>query len=138
LEHESLPNGPMLRSGGRPLIFIGQFTTNGVFSGVINEHTFVHGIHLDYSLDLGLEFGPDNITEMGCTDSSFPNYNPVALFDAGSCILWGGMDGDGVVDTSDILAFIASYGCVQDCGAAYLNGDGVVNALDLLALQANF
>jgi hypothetical protein len=48
------------------------------------------------------------------------------------------MDGDGVVDTSDILAFIASYGCVQDCGAAYLNGDGVVNALDLLALQANF
>jgi hypothetical protein len=46
----------------------------------------------------------------------------------------GDITGDGIIDVSDILALIGSWGsCSGDCPAD-LNGDGVVGVSDLLLL----
>ena len=55
------------------------------------------------------------------------------LFPEASAVL-GDITGDGVVDVSDILALIGSWGsCSSDCPAD-LNGDGVVDVSDILLL----
>ncbi len=117
---------------------IGQFTTTGVFSGVINVQTFIHGVQLDYSLDTGLVFGPDNIAELGCMDPEAMNYDSSILFGDDSCLYLGDLNGDGEVNTGDVLNFLGAYGCEVDCGPADMNGDGVVNAQDLLILLGQF
>lgn len=49
----------------------------------------------------------------------------------------GDLNGDGVVDVSDMLAMLAEWGPCVDCDAD-LNGDGVVDVSDLLGLLANW
>ena len=55
----------------------------------------------------------------GCTYVSAPNYDPNALFDDGSCTFTldttcpGDLDGDGLVSSVDLLAFLTVYG--GDC-----------------------
>ena len=49
----------------------------------------------------------------------------------------GDIDGDGDVDTADLLALLAAWGPCPDCPED-INGDGVVNTTDLLTLLANW
>jgi hypothetical protein len=135
---EPIFNPQCTPAGDDQMYRIGQFTTNGIFSGVINVQTFIHGIQLDYSLDTGLVFGPDNIAELGCIDPVAMNYNSTLLFGDDSCLYLGDLNGDGEVNTGDVLDFLGSYGCEIDCGSADLNNDGVVNAQDLLLLLGQF
>ncbi len=121
-------------AGDDLLVWIGRFTTTGVFSGVLNVQSFIHGIPLDYDLAEDLPFGPDSITEFGCTDSTAGNYNPNAQLDDGSCAALGDLNGDGMIDIDDLLDFLGSFGCADDCGPVDLNDDGIVNILDLLIL----
>lgn len=51
-------------------------------------------------------------------------------------IIPGDVDGDGDVDTDDLLAMLAAWGTNDP--AADLNGDGVVNVDDLMILLANY
>jgi hypothetical protein len=48
------------------------------------------------------------------------------------------LNGDGQVNTTDLLIFLGSYGCVGTCGAADINGDGYVNSTDLLILLGKY
>lgn len=51
----------------------------------------------------------------------------------------GDLNGDGVVDVSDLLLLFAAWGeCPQGSCAADLNGDGFVDVSDLLLLLANW
>jgi len=49
----------------------------------------------------------------------------------------GDIDGDGDVDTADLLLLLAAWGPCEDCPED-INGDGVVNTVDLLLLLANW
>jgi hypothetical protein len=50
----------------------------------------------------------------------------------------GDVDGDGVVDTTDLLALLADWGdCTGECPADF-DGNGVVDTDDLLVLLANW
>jgi hypothetical protein len=42
------------------------------------------------------------------------------------------LNGDGFVNTVDLLLFISFYGCSSGCTDGDLNGDTVVNTVDLL------
>jgi hypothetical protein len=46
----------------------------------------------------------------------------------------GDFNGDGLVNTTDMLIFLGSYGCSGLCGPTDMNGDGFVNSTDLLIL----
>lgn len=51
---------------------------------------------------------------------------------------FGDFDNNGVINTSDILLFMASFGCPSSCGIFDLDGNTVVNTADLLLLMAVF
>jgi hypothetical protein len=71
-----------------------------------------------------VEAGVDavSITRMYCEDTTMP----------------GDADGDGDVDTDDILALISQWGsCPAGCAADF-DGDGDVDTDDMLTLLANF
>lgn len=47
-------------------------------------------------------------------------------------------DGDGFVNATDLLFFLASFGCSVDCNEADLDNDGLVNTTDLITFLAAF
>lgn len=55
----------------------------------------------------------------------------VAGDEVGPC--FADFNGDGQVDVSDLLEFLAAYGCTSNCGIYDLTGDDIVNSADLLA-----
>ncbi|MDZ4824456.1 MAG: LamG-like jellyroll fold domain-containing protein [Flavobacteriales bacterium] len=44
----------------------------------------------------------------------------------------GDFDGNGVVNTPDLLLFVSTFGCSSSCGSFDLDGNGTVNTNDLL------
>jgi hypothetical protein len=50
----------------------------------------------------------------------------------------GDFNGDGVVNTNDLLFFLADFGCTDSPCATDLNGDGVANSSDLLVFLGMF
>jgi len=52
----------------------------------------------------------------------------------------GDLNGDGIVNTTDLLILFSNWGPCVDCNdcASDLNGDCIVNTSDLLALFANW
>ena len=54
----------------------------------------------------------DNEEVVGCTYAAAPNYNPDATMDDGSCLLTctGDLNGDGIIQLTDLLDFLTSYG----------------------------
>ncbi|MBL7942093.1 MAG: hypothetical protein JNM00_04970, partial [Flavobacteriales bacterium] len=48
----------------------------------------------------------------------------------------GDFNFDGVINVSDLLLFMANYGCLSGCGPYDFTGDGVVNVNDLLIFMA--
>ncbi|MBL7943829.1 MAG: hypothetical protein JNM00_13735 [Flavobacteriales bacterium] len=79
-------------------------------------------------------------TYAGCTDPQASNYDPAAGCDDGSCTFacTGDFDNNGVINTSDLLVFMATFGCNSGCGPTDLDGNGSVNTADLLQLMALF
>ncbi|MBL7942053.1 MAG: hypothetical protein JNM00_04770, partial [Flavobacteriales bacterium] len=75
----------------------------------------------------------------GCTDLAACNYDPAAVHDNGTCFyLSGDFDGNHVINTSDLLLFMAAFGCGSNCGIYDLDGNGVVNTSDLLLFMSFF
>jgi hypothetical protein len=79
-------------------------------------------------------------TYPGCTNPAASNYDSGAGCDDGSCDLPcpGDFDNNGTVNTSDLLVFVASFGCTGACGQTDLDGNNSVNTGDLLQLIALF
>jgi hypothetical protein len=77
---------------------------------------------------------------VGCMDPDANNYDPAACIDDGSCSFscFGDFDNNGVINTSDVLLFMAFFGCPSSCGVYDLDGNLVVNNADLLLLMAVF
>ncbi|MBL7941623.1 MAG: hypothetical protein JNM00_02595, partial [Flavobacteriales bacterium] len=76
----------------------------------------------------------------GCTDAAAGNYNPAANCEDGSCTYgcFGDFDDNGVINVSDLLLFMANFGCTTACGEYDLDGNTVVNVNDLLLFMAIF
>lgn len=50
----------------------------------------------------------------------------------------GDYNGDGFVDTADLLLFLSTFGCPSDCAYGDLSGDGAVDTQDLLLFLGIF
>jgi hypothetical protein len=48
------------------------------------------------------------------------------------------LNGDGLINATDLLIFLGSFGCTSGCGNSDINGDGPVNASDLLIFLGTF
>lgn len=84
-----------------------------------------------------IAFGDDLVC--GCDDPGACNFDPLANSDPGvceyeGCIVDGDLNGDGVVNTEDVLDFIADWGCEGEDCLGDINADGLVNTLDLMIL----
>jgi len=66
------------------LILLGQFTSQGTITGVLN----LQGLDADGRIwrKQGLRFNTNNCDVFGCTDNKASNFNPMAVFNDGSCI----------------------------------------------------
>jgi len=78
-----LPENEKCQPTHQNLIFIGQFTTAGTATGVLNVQGW-KGNKEGWSLK-GLRFNSSDAKVFGCTDANSSNYNPNASFDDGSC-----------------------------------------------------
>lgn len=70
-------------------------------------------------------------------DEIAPSAGAVYSFDLSACLCPADLDGDGSVNTSDLLALFAQWG-PNPGSQADLDGDGIVNTTDLLTLFANW
>ncbi len=75
----------------------------------------------------------------GCTDPDANNYDLNASIDNGSCTYPGDINGDGLVDVSDIVIsvgiILGSYSPSDtELFAADVNSDGIVNVVDIVQL----
>jgi len=98
--------------------------------------TICPGPRIEVVASIGLE---------GCTDTTACNYDSTANTDDGSCYFnctacIADFDGDGTVNTPDILIFLQFFGCTApaDCSAVDLDNDGEVNSSDLLIFLTAF
>jgi hypothetical protein len=87
-------------------------------------------------------FGVGGSVCFGCIDTSACNYNPVVVFDDGSCEFSpcscpGDFDNNGLINTADLLSIVGEYGCLSDC-LTDMNGDDFVNTGDLLLFLGVF
>ena len=60
-----------------------------------------------------------------------------ASINCGDPAIPGDVNGDGVVNVTDLLAIMDAWGPCTDCPAD-LNGDGLVNVVDLLEVIGNW
>ncbi|MDZ4823839.1 MAG: hypothetical protein SH856_10310 [Flavobacteriales bacterium] len=79
-------------------------------------------------------------TYPGCNDPAATNYDPLAGCDDGSCTYYclGDFDGNGTVNTSDLLVFMSNFGCTSGCGLFDMDNNGAVNTSDLLIFMSTF
>ncbi len=83
--------------------------------------------------------GGDNSSCLGCTDSSAYNFDPDATLNDGSCIPYGDVNTDGIINVMDIVMMIdfILYGSGLDDMQQTLgdvNTDGIINVLDIVIL----
>lgn len=87
----------------------------------------------------------------GCTDAAACNYLADATDSAACTYPDAGFDcsgepvgcaedlnGNGMVEVSDVLILLADFGCEAECSVADINGDGMVSVADVLLLLAAF
>jgi hypothetical protein len=77
--------------------------------------------------------GNSDCSLFGCLDTTSDNYDSSAQIDDGTCLYPGDINGDGLIDTSDLLDMLGDLGCTlpAECPGD-LDDDGVVNLMDLL------
>jgi hypothetical protein len=105
-------------------VLVGQFTTDGTFSGVLYCQIFPNGVGAD-EFRINEPFGV-SVAVQGCTSVDACNFNAAATEDDGSCVfptadctacgLNGGLvlvdaDGDGVCDADEIVGCISETAC---------------------------
>ena len=78
-----LPENEKCQANDQNLIFIGQFTTTGTATGVLNLQGWKNNKE-GWSLK-GLRFTSNDAKVFGCTNEAASNFNPNATFDDGSC-----------------------------------------------------
>jgi hypothetical protein len=89
-------------------------------------------------------FGPEPAGIEGCMDGTACNYDPAATSDDGSCLYADGctcpgdFNGDNLVNTLDLLFFLAQFGCAGTECLADFNDDNETNTTDLLSMLALF
>ena len=78
------PNDEKCNPNADGLILLGQFTSQGTITGVLN----LQGLDADGRIwrKQGLRFNTNNCDVFGCTDNKASNFNPMAVFNDGSCI----------------------------------------------------
>ncbi|MDG1158140.1 MAG: hypothetical protein P8N19_01520 [Flavobacteriales bacterium] len=77
-------------------VLLGQFTTDGLLSGVINIQCFFNGTNDNDQRFNAAPFSSDTNAVFGCTNPAAINYNPAATIDDGSCSLPCSLTIDGV------------------------------------------
>ncbi len=85
------------------------------------------------------DFEDGSCTHPGCLNPYALNYDPTAGCDATcyfECI--GDFDGNGAMDTSDLTALIAEFGCVGNCGVYDLDGNGSIGAPDVQLFMSGY
>jgi len=91
-------------------------------------------------LQPGYEYRIKPTTQLRCELDSLPpvQWQSDYLFTIELPNCQGDLNGDGVVNVTDLLLMLAFWGPVGALPAADLNGDGVVNVSDLLILLSNW
>lgn len=79
----------------------------------------------------------------GCTNFEACNFDPGATIENGTCTFdcndcTGDLDNDGLIAVSDVLLFLADYGCEIPVCVGDINGDNNTNVSDLLLLLSQF
>ena len=79
----------------------------------------------------------------GCTNFEACNYDPGATIENGTCTYdcnacSGDLDNDGIIAVTDVLIFLADYGCEVPVCVGDINGDNYTNVSDLLVLLSQF
>jgi hypothetical protein len=79
----------------------------------------------------------------GCTNFEACNFDPGATIENGTCTFdcndcTGDLDNDGLIAVSDVLLFLADYGCDIPICAGDINGDNTTNVSDLLLLLSQY
>ena len=117
--------------GARPVIYIG--TEAGVYQSVDDAtswHRFGEGLPNTPVIDLRLEIERGRLiaATQGRGMWSIPIFELIA----------GDLDGDGVVNLSDLAELLGYYGCTGIGCPADIDGDGDTDLADLSALLANY
>ncbi len=68
-------------------VLLGQFTTQGTLSGVINIQCFFNGTNDNDQRFDGVPFSSDANAVFGCTNPAATNFDPAATIDDGTCVL---------------------------------------------------
>ncbi len=79
----------------------------------------------------------------GCTNFEACNFDPGATIENGTCTFdcdscTGDLDNDGIIAVTDVLIFLADYGCDIPICLGDINGDDNTNVSDLLLLLSQF
>lgn len=115
------------------LVLLGQFTTLATedITGTINLVAKTPDFEVEIAT--GLTFEASQAVTSGCMDEAALNFNSTAVIPTDVCQYLGDLNGDGIVDITDLLALLGAFGCTE-CADTDLNGDGVVSVQDVLIL----
>jgi hypothetical protein len=86
-------------ANGTNLVLLGQFTTHGVASGVLNLQGW-SGDKQTWNA-LGVTFATSDAKVFGCMDATASNFNPSATYDDGSCT---GQSNEVLLNTQELVA----------------------------------
>lgn len=82
-----------------------------------------------------------NTSLMGCIDPEACNFDPTAGYSDQSCVedcaLAGDVDGNGVVEMTDVLILLSVYGCAESC-TFDVTGDDQITVADLLLVLSQY
>ena len=144
-----LTMGQVYRSGGFPesyqgSLFIGDYANRWIRRLLLDENGAITGwAPFDTEPDAGtivdLKFSPLGAlyyVTYGLPWTGPPDISAVHRIEYIGVTVFGDLDGDGVVGTTDLLMLLGMWGVCQDCDAcaADLDGDCIVGTIDLLML----
>ncbi len=130
-------------------VLVGQFTTAGTLSGTLNAQVFEGGVGSS-SMQVVLEFANNQwmpngaaLNACGCTNEVADNYDPLAEYEDGSCVITGGGCTDGLACNFDPSALVNDGSCIYpepgyDCAGDCLedtDGDGICDGFEVVGCQ---